>query len=243
VVSPQRLKEHAPGIWTAVGQADKEMPRFLKKYDFSTRMTVIKLTDGGLFLHSPIGLDSGLRAELGGLGEVRAIVAPNRFHHLYAGDACAVYPNAKLYGALGLPVKRKDLNFAGMLGDEPRPEWRGDIEQHTVRGMPMLNEVVFFHPGSRTVIFTDLVFNIPQDRLWGIPIVTRLLGVSGHFGPSRLGRWLIRDKDAARAALGTIMRWDFDRVILAHGDVIESGGHKKVRDAFGFILGAASRVQ
>jgi hypothetical protein len=39
------------------------------------------------------------------------------------------------------------------------------------------------------------------------------------------------------------MRWDFDRVIVAHGDVIESGGHKKFRDAFGFILGAASRVQ
>jgi hypothetical protein len=242
-VSPQRLKEHAPGIWTAEGQADKQIPKFLRKYDFSTRMTVIKLIDGGLFLHSPIHLDSGLRAELGGLGEVRAIVAPNKYHHLYAGDACAAYPNAKLYGAPGLPVKRKDLRFAGMLADEPRVEWRGDLEQRTIRGMPMLNEVVFFHPSSRTLILTDLVFNVPAHRPWGIPIVTRMLGVSGRFGPSRLGRLLIRDKEAARASLGSIMRWDFDRVILAHGDVVASGGHKKVRDAFGFILGAASRVQ
>jgi hypothetical protein len=242
-VSPQRLNEHAPGIWTADGQADKEIPKFLKKYDFSTRMTVIKLSGGGLFLHSPISLDSGLHAELGGLGEVRAIVAPNKFHHLYAGDACTAYPNAKLYGALGLPVKRKDLKFAGMLGDEPRPEWRADIEQHTIRGMPMVNEVAFYHPASRTLILTDLVFNVPAHRPWGIPILSRLLGVGGHFGPSRLGRWLIRDKEAARASLGMIMRWDFDRVIFAHGDVIESGGHKKVRDAFGFILGAASRVR
>ena len=123
-MNQKRLKEHAPGLWTADGQADKEIPKFLQKYDFSTRMTVIKLTDGGLFLHSPIRIDSGLRAELGGLGEVQVIVAPNKFHHLFAGDACAAYPNAKLYGALGLPVKRKDLKFAGMLGDEPRPEWR-----------------------------------------------------------------------------------------------------------------------
>ena len=242
-MSPQRLKEHAPGLWTADGQADKGIPKFLKKYDFSTRMTVIKLTDGGLFLHSPIHLDSALRSELGGLGEVRAIVAPNRFHHLYAGDACAAYPNAKLYGAPGLPVKRKDLRFAGMLADEPRVEWRGDLEQRTIRGIPMLNEVVFFHPASRTLILTDLVFNVPAHRPGGIPILSRLLGVGGRLGPSRMGRWLIRDKEAARASLGMIMRWDFDRVILAHGDVIESGGHKKVRDAFGFILGAASRVQ
>ena len=62
-------------------------------------------------------------------------------------------------------------------------------------------------------------------------------------GNGRLGRLLIRDKEAARKSLGFIMRWDFDRVILAHGDVIESGGHKKVRDAFGFILGAASRAR
>jgi hypothetical protein len=54
---------------------------------------------------------------------------------------------------------------------------------------------------------------------------------------------MIRDQQAARESLGFIMRWDFDRVILAHGDVLESGGRQKLRDAFGFILGAASRVQ
>jgi len=242
-VSRERLKEHAPGLWTADGQADKGIPEFLQKYDFSTRMTVIKLSAGGLFLHSPIRLDGGLRSELDGLGEVRAIVAPNRAHHLFAGDACAAYPNAKLYGALGLPLKRKDLKFAGMLGDEPRPEWRGDIEQRTIKGAPMLNEVAFFHPASRTLILTDLAFNVPKDRPWGIPLVFRLMGAGGRFGPHRFVRWMIRDQPAARESLGLIMRWDFDRVIVAHGDVIESGGHKKVRDAFGFILGAASRAR
>jgi hypothetical protein len=242
-VSRKRLKEHAPGLWTADGQADKGIPKFLQKHDFSTRMTVIRLSAGGLFLHSPIRLDGGLRAELDGLGEVRAIVAPNRAHHLFAGDACAAYPNAKLYGALGLPLKRKDLKFAGMLGDEPRPEWRGDIEQRMVKGAPMLNEVAFFHPASRTLILTDLVFNVPKDRPWGIPLIFRLMGAGGRFGPHRFVRWMIRDQHAARESLGLIMRWDFDRVIVAHGDVIESGGHKKVRDAFGFILGAASRAR
>ena len=242
-MSKKRLKEHAPGLWTTGGQVEKGIPKFLQRYDFSTRMTVVRLADGGLFLHSPIQLDAGLRAELDEVGEVRAIVAPNKFHHVYADDCRKAYPNAKLYGAPGLPEKRKDLTFDGLLADEPRVEWRGDIEQQRIRGMSMLNEVAFFHPASRTLILTDLVFNVPADRPWGIPILSGLLGVGGRLGPSRLGRWLIRDKPATRASLGQIMRWDFDRVIVAHGDIIESGGHKKVRDAFGFILGAASRVQ
>jgi hypothetical protein len=242
-VSGKILKEHAPGLWTAVGQADVAVPKFLRRNDFSTRMTVVKLSDGGLVLHSPIRLDGSLRAELDGLGEVRAIVAPNKFHHLFVGDCCAAYPNAKLYGVMGLPEKRRDLKFDGMLADEPRVEWRGDIEQRRILGMPMVNEVAFFHPSSRTLILTDLVFNVPRGRPWGIPIVTRLLGVGGRFGPSRLGRWLIRDQQATRESLGHILRWDFDRLILAHGDVVETGGHRKLRDAFGFILGAASRVQ
>jgi hypothetical protein len=242
-VSGKSLKEHAPGLWTAVGQADVAVPKFLRKNDFSTRMTVVKLSDGGLFLHSPIPLDGGLRAELDALGEVRTIVAPNKFHHLFAGDCKAAYPNAKLYAAPGLPAKRKDVRFDGLLADEPRIEWRGDLEQQRIQGMPMANEVAFFHPSTRTLILTDLVFNVPKGKRWGIPIVSGLLGVGGGFGPSRLGRWLIRDKEATRASLGIIMRWDFDRLIMAHGDVVETGGRKKLRDAFGFILGAASRVQ
>ncbi len=237
------LRQHATGLWTAEGQADAEIPKFFKKYNFSTRMTVVGLADGGLFLHSPVRLNDGLRTELDEIGTVRAIVAPNKAHHLFVGDYVAAYPEARLYGALGLPNKRKDLVFFGLLSDEPRPEWRGEIEQRMVRGAPMLNEVVFFHPATRTLVLTDLVFNVPEGGVWGVPIVCRLMGAAGNFGPHRLIRWAIRDKAAARESLGFIMRWDFDRMIMAHGDIVESGGKKMLRDAFGFLLGAASRTR
>ncbi len=242
-MSGKGLEEHAPGLWTAVGQAGDGYPKFFRRFDFSTRMTVVKLSDGGLFLHSPIRLDGDLRAQLDGIGEVRAIVAPNKAHHLFADDCRTAYPNAKLYAAPGLPAKRKDVKFDGLLADEPRVEWRGDLEQRRIQGMPMLNEVAFFHPSSRTLILTDLIFNVPKGRTWGVPLVSQLMGASGRFGPHRFIRWMIRDQQAARASLGFILRWDFDRIILAHGDVVETGGRQKLRDAFGFILGAASRVQ
>lgn len=242
-MSGNRLKEHAPGLWTAVGRADDAYPKFFRRFNFSTRMTVVKLSNRGLWIHSPIRLDSGLRAELDGIGEVQAVVAPNKAHHLFVGDCREAYPNAKIYAAPGLPAKRKDFRFDGLLADEPRIEWRGDLEQRRIQGMPMLNEVAFFHPSSRTLILTDLIFNVPKGRTWGVPLVSQLMGASGRFGPHRFIRWMIRDQQAARASLGFILRWDFDRIILAHGDVVETGGRQKLRDAFGFILGAASRVQ
>ena len=104
-------------------------------------MTVVKLSNRGLWIHSPIRLDSGLRAELDGIGEVQAVVAPNKAHHLFVGDCREAYPNAKIYAAPGLPAKRKDFRFDGLLADEPRIEWRGDLEQRRIPGMPMLNEV------------------------------------------------------------------------------------------------------
>jgi hypothetical protein len=230
------LKQRGTELWTADGQAAAGVPGFLRKYDFSTRMTVIRLPDGGLFLHSPVRLDDRLRGELDALGPVRAVVAPNKAHHLFVGDYRVPYPKARFYGALGLQTKRRDLAFFGMLGDEPMPEWRGSIEQRFFRGAPWLNEVVFFHPTSRTLLLTDLAFNVPVGKQWGIPFVFKLMGAEGVFGPHRFIRWSIRDRNAALRSLRTILEWDFDRIIVTHGDIVETGGKAEMKKAFAFIL-------
>jgi len=124
-------------------------------------MTVVRLADGSLFLRSPVPLDAETRTALDEMGSVRAIVAPPRgAHHLFAGDHSKAYSGAKLHGAPGLPDKRKDLKFTSILSDEAYADWQGQIEQHLFRGAPVLNEVVLFHPATRTLIFTDLVFNV-----------------------------------------------------------------------------------
>ena len=223
------LRQLAPDLWVAE-RSFKNGP-----FDVGTRMTVIRLRGGGLFLHSPVELDRDLRAALGELGEVKAVVAPNRHHHLFVADYPAGYPDARLYAAPGLPEKRQDLKFAAELSDEAPDAWSSDLEQHFFRGAPFLNEVVFFHPASRTVVFTDLVFNKPRAQTLASRLLFALMGASHHFGPHRLTRLFLRDHAAARASLERILRWDFDRVTVTHGDVLEHGGREAVRAAFAFL--------
>ncbi len=209
-----------------------------------TRMTVIRLADGGLFLHSPTRLDDETQRELEAIGEVRAVVAPSRAHHLFVADYIKAWPNAKLYGPPGLVGDipdfrarfgaRRDLKLDSILCDEPVREWAGQIDQHLFKGAPWLNEVVFFHPSSRTLIFTDLVMNVPADRKGGRIFYT-VVGAMGRFGPHRTVRLLIRDRAAARESVARILNWDFDRVIVTHGDVLESGGREKFAKAFSFL--------
>jgi hypothetical protein len=209
-----------------------------------TRMTVIRLADGGLFLHSPTKLDDETRQALDAIGEVRAVIAPSRAHHLFVSDYIKTWPRAKLYGPPGLVGDiqdfrvrlgvRRDLKLDSVLSDESDRSWAGQIEQHLFKGAPWLNEVVFFHPSSRSLIFTDLVMNVPADRKGGQFFYT-VVGAKGRFGPHRMVRLMIRDRVAARESVARILRWDFDRVIVTHGDVLESGGPAKFAEAFSFL--------
>ena len=201
-----------------------------------TRMTVIRLPGDRLLLHSPVALDPELRAQLDSLGRVCFAVAPNRLHHLYAGEVARVYPGARLWVAPGLPRKRPDLAFEAVLGDEPPVEWRGEVEQTFFRGRPYENEVAFFHRASRTLLLCDLAFNFGPRSALRTRLLMKLLRSYGRLGPSKLDPLLIRDRRAARESLLRILAWDFDRVVVAHGEVQESGGCELLREGYAWLL-------
>ena len=203
--------------------------------EMGTRMSVVRLADGGIFVHSPVRLDATTRLDLDALGPLRAVVAPNKYHHLYVGDYVAAYPAAQIYAAPGLPEKRRDLTFHGVLSDDPPPLWAGQIDQIVFRALPAINDVVFCHRASRTLIVTDLVFNMQRAASFSSWLLFRLDSAYQRFGPSRLWRLLTRDRTAARAAIDRILSWDFDRVIMAHGDVLETGGHAAIGAAFDWL--------
>ncbi|HSN72505.1 MAG TPA: DUF4336 domain-containing protein [Steroidobacteraceae bacterium] len=200
-----------------------------------TRMTVIRLTQDRLFVHSPVPLDDPGHAVLAASGQVAFIVAPNRFHHLFVRAWRDRYPDALLCAAPGLPAKRPGIRFDRVLGDAAEPEWDGDLDQHLCAGMPALNEVVFFDRTSRTLLVTDLCQHITAQQPRAVRWVARLLGVDRGLAMSRTLRFMLRDRAAFRATRDRILAWDFDRVILAHDTVVEVDGRRAFREAFEFV--------
>ena len=146
------MKQLHADLWTT------DAPLRFFGLEVGARMTVVRLPDSKLLLHSPIAATEELVREVEAVGRVAYIVAPNRFHHLFVGEWQRVCPDALLYVAPGLDTKRTDLAIEGVLGDEPEPGWRDDLDQVLLDGFPFANEIVFFHRPSATLIATDCAF-------------------------------------------------------------------------------------
>jgi len=212
-----------------------DRPQSFYALPVGTRMTVMRLSGDRLLLHSPVALDGDLRAQIDAVGRVCFAVAPNRLHHLYAGDVVRVYPEARLWVAPGLPSKRPDLVFEDVLSDVAPEEWRGVLDQVFFRGRPYENEVAFFHRASRTLLLCDLAFNFGPSAATPTRWLMKLIRSYGQLGPSKLDPLLIRDRKVARESLEKILAWDFDRVIVSHGDVLETGGHRILSDGYAWL--------
>ncbi|HTO06823.1 MAG TPA: DUF4336 domain-containing protein [Myxococcota bacterium] len=199
--------------------------------EIPVRMTVIRLATGTLVLHSPVPIGAELCKELEALGPVGFIVVPWA-HGKFAEAAARRYPAAQLLAAPAPPSARKSLPFRGVLADRPPEAWGPDIETHLLEGF-RLQEVVLFHRPSRTLVLTDLCFHIQRatTRLSGL--FFRANGMWQRFAPSRIIRALaVSDRAALRRSLERVLRWDFERVIPGHGDVIERGGPAALRAAW-----------
>ncbi|NNL67381.1 MAG: DUF4336 domain-containing protein [Myxococcales bacterium] len=202
-------------------------------------MTVARLADGGLLLHSPIPHTPALAQEIAALGPVTHLVAPNRVHHLYLGPWTEACPDATLHGAPGLRDKRRDLVFHRELGDAPASDWADRLDQALVAGIPHVNEVVLLHRASRTLLLTDLAMNFPSlpEGFW-TRLFVRAMALQGGVRTSRLIHSLVRDRAALRASLERILAWDFDRVVVSHGELCERGGRDALRSAWARLLRA-----
>jgi hypothetical protein len=195
-----RLVAFGPDIWIC----DGPVVPFFGGFHYPTRMAVVRLSDGRLFVWSPITLSAALKREIDRLGPVRFLVSPNLLHHLFLKEWKAVYPEARLYASPGLRRRRKDLSFDADLGDAPDPEWEADIGQVLMKGSFAMTEVVFFHHASRTVIFADLIENLPGDWFKGWRGAFARLGgiVAPHPGAPRDWRVSFIHRRAARDSLG-----------------------------------------
>lgn len=220
------LQKIAPNIWHT------QHNFVVNGISISSRMTVVRLQDSSLWLHSPVPISNELKAELTALGDVAFVVAPSKIHHLFVANCMAAFPQASLFGAPGLQAKRPDLQGMRELQAVAEPSWQEDLEQHFFPGMPLVNETVWFHKPSRTLIVTDLLQYYQGDLSFGLKLYARLTGTLNQLAVPKTVRWLIKDRAAAHASAQKILDWPFERVVVAHNVIVEADAHATVEKAF-----------
>jgi hypothetical protein len=219
-------------IWLSDGPATA-----VAGFRYPTRMAIVRLSDGALFIWSPTALSDELRTALNALGDVRYLIAPNSLHHLFLGEWRDAYPAARLYAAPGLRQRRKDLEFDGDLEDTPPGEWSEEIDQVVMRGNLITTEVVFFHRKSRTAIFTDLIQHFSPTWFTGWRTVVARLDLMTAAQPEvpRKFRTGFVNRRLARAALRQILAWPTERVVMAHAAPVETDGRAFIGRAFRWL--------
>tara|TARA_B100000700_G_scaffold123586_1_gene138319 strand:- start:27021 stop:27716 length:696 start_codon:yes stop_codon:yes gene_type:complete len=223
----------AENIWVFDGEAVK-----FYSLPYTTRMTVIALSSGDLWVHSSIKLEPAIQAEVEALGRVKYIIAPNRLHHLFIEQWQQAYPEALVYGTEELINKRSDLSFDGTLDNATVSPWEQEIDQLLVTGSPAMQECVFFHKPSSILIITDLIENFSPDAF---PFfkrqVARLSGILAPNGKTPID-WrysFYLNKGEIRRHIETVLSWKPEKIILAHGLIIEENAEDFLRQSFNWL--------
>lgn len=204
-----------------------------------TKTGIIRLNDGDdgdLALITPGPLTDRQIDAIDELGEVAAIVATNRLHHLFLEEACERFPDAQLIGAPGLPDKRDDLEFDAEMSNDSLPApLAGSLDHHVMQGTEETSEVVLFHPSTDTIFVTDIGFNLQKvEGLWP-RLVMWFNGGWGRYEITFIARQSIDDTEAFLRSIDTILEWPFRRIWLPHGTCVDEDAREQFRRGYDIL--------
>ena len=202
---------------------------------FPVRSAVVRLRSGGLVIVSPLPGLAALKSELDALGPIQAFIGPCTLHHLGLEGAHEAWPAAALLARASLQGRRKDLPWTRTLTDAPDALWAGELEQEPVGGMPGIDETVFFHKASGTLLVADVCFHVLELEGFFARLFMRLNGAYGRFGPSRIARSMVKDRAALRRSVDRMLAWNPTRIVPCHGAVLETGAKPALEQAFAFL--------
>lgn len=178
-------------------------------------------------LVSPIGTPE----EAEGVGtSLTALVSPTLLHHLHLDGARTRFHPAAIWGPSGLAEKKPVLGAVRAFGDDPWP-YAHELDLARIEGAPGHEEVAFFHRASKTLFVADLFFNIRGDAGFLTPLTFRMMGIYRHFAMAKMWRHWVKDRAAFQRSLDKLLGWDFDRVVVSHGDIVTENARATVTTA------------
>lgn len=231
----EEWQQFANDLWVVEGPNVRDMG-----FMFTTRMAVAKLSDGSVWVNSPVSVSLDMLKRVTELGSVRYLLAATPRHVWRLTTWHTLFPDAQLWAprATLFTLRKGTLPFTGILGDEPPQAWKNDFDQLAFKGNPLIEEVLFLHRQSRTVILDDLIQIHPmvKDKPFR-NVLFKLEGVvSPHGGVPLDIRLSFIHRDLARQSLQKLLSWDFDKMIIAHGVCIETNAKAFVERAFQWLM-------
>jgi len=230
----------AEGIWWVDGPVI-QMSVGPISLPFPTRMVIIRLGSGGLWIWSPTAPTPELFAELDELGRVEHLVSPNKVHYAAIAAWKERYPQATAWASPRVRERARSqgiaVTFDADLDDAAPASWAGEIEQLVFRGSRFMEEVVFFHRASSTLILADLVMALERERVR--PRLRWLFALVGVMWPGQTPRELRPTfwgrRPLARACYRRMLEWQPRRVIFAHGRFYAEDATAQLERAFAWL--------
>ena len=195
--------------------------------DFPVRCTAIELENKEVLLISPGPFDQEtIRGFMAGYSSVYC-AAPNSQHHRHLRRFKELVPEAGLYGPPAL-IKKQPRLSGKMLGlEQLEPSLKGQVQMFPIAGNPFLDETVFYDVKSRSLIVTDLLFNMREPMPLGRKLVLGMVGAKDKIAQSRLVRKTTGDREAYDRSIRPIGKLDIQRIIVGHGNLIEEAAEVK----------------
>jgi hypothetical protein len=202
-----------------------------------TRMILVKLADGSLWLNSPVSVAIQVLDRIKASGPVRYLVAPTKMHVWRLEEWHTLFPEAELWIPQDSQNESKRLPFACILGGLLSPGWANDLDELVFKGNLFLQEVFFLHKRSSTLIVADFIQNHAIEK--GRPLLNALWKVGGvaypHGGVPLDIRLSLTGRTLARRSLNKLLSWEFDKLIIAHGVCIRKDAKSFVERAFRWL--------
>jgi hypothetical protein len=228
------LQEFGKNIWIVEGPRVLDMGIW-----FTTRMTIVKLSNGTLWINSPVPTSFDILRQISKLGSVKYLVAATPRHVWRLDSWHTLFPEAQMWVTrkTAYTLAKGKLSFTGFLKDELFEDWKEDLDQVLFKGSSSIEEGFFFHKPSNTLILDDMIQI--HSREPGQPFLNALMnldGVAAPFGGVGIDiRLSFGDKKLAQKSLEKVLAWNFDKLIMAHGPCIIKDAKSIVERAFGWL--------
>ncbi len=202
--------------------------------DFKRNVTLLRISDHRIVVHSTAKFTTEDIAAMHRFGEPSWLLDATLFHDTFAKEGRAALPNIPYLAPKGF-TKASGEATSPLI--PPPTDWAGEIDVLKIAGT-RTNEHLFFHRRSRTLVVADLFFSFPeQTNGWPRFCITNIMRLPGMFGISVFFRRLvINDRSAFRSSMKRLLDWDFERLIVAHSEPVETAAKSLVERAIANVL-------